>query len=145
MMRAAFLCLLPLALQAAELQRPLQQYDVARVAPAYDGDTVDVEIRDGYNRFVPLRLRLFGIDAPEYWRLDSRAEAIISRDYLRRRLAACPHITITVGSAKDGTVQQDNFGRVLARLFCEDAELGQELIREGLAVPYPPPTTQGER
>lgn len=132
----ALLLLLACVGQAADLRAPLQRYTVVRVHPAYDGDTVDLDLLDGFDRLAPITLRVYGIDTPEYHRLASREAAIVSRDYLRKRLAECEWIEVVVGTAKDGRVQRDSFGRVLGKLLCDQKNLAEEMIELELGERY---------
>lgn len=95
---------------------------IFRVLRVIDGDTFCVRY-DGDVTAV----RIWGIDAPEANTEAGRA----STEALKRliddrdvRLAFC------------GSRKRDNFGRLLARVFVAEAEVGPEMIRTGQARPH---------
>ncbi|GAB6059962.1 thermonuclease family protein [Desulfonatronum parangueonense] len=102
------------------------QADEARVKWVPDGDTIHLE--DGR------RVRLLGIDAPEFGRDNAPDQyyARESRDYLRRLVGSRP---VRLETDDQGP---DRYGRVLAYVFLPDGRMAnQVLVEEGLAFFYP--------
>ena len=89
-----------------------------------DGDTVDI---DG------TRIRLLDIDAPESFRSRCEAELVAglaAKERLRALLETGP-----VSYAPKG---HDRYGRTLAHVYAAGADVGHQLLVEGLALPYEP-------
>ena len=104
----------------------------AWVFDVIDGDTIAVRARIWLGQDVDTRVRLFGIDTPE---LKARCEeeqrlAHAARDFVREKTQS-RRVSLM-------DVRYDKYGRrVLARVVTADGEdLGQALIRRGLARPY---------
>lgn len=102
--------------------------DGVAVVAVVDGDTLEVELRNGEVE----RLRLVGINTPE-------AGECLSERSTRR-------LTALVG---DGPVvlerdvsDRDQYGRLLRHVFVDGHSVGQRLVAEGLALSraYPPDT-----
>lgn len=91
------------------------------VSYVVDGDTVHVRPDDGG---APLSVRVDGIDAPEICQPGGAA----SRDALRRRVLG-RHVAV------QGR-RQDDYGRLLARIFLNDEDLGQWMVAQGQAWSY---------
>ena len=107
----------------------------AEVDGVYDGDTVMVNIDLGFHTWrMGEKLRLHGIDAPEV-RGKTRAEGLLSRDWLRSQVLGK---RILVKTVKAGNRQRGKYGRYIAVLFVvEDGvcvNLNDELVRLGYAV-----------
>jgi endonuclease YncB( thermonuclease family) len=116
---------------------------IAKVIDCYDGDTCTIVFLLG-NVPVKIKLRLNGIDTAELPRRkdgsdrtpEERELAYAARDFLKERvLEQCVYIELK-GWDKWG-------GRVLGYLFCVDKKgrvvgisLNEQLLEEGLAVPY---------
>jgi endonuclease YncB( thermonuclease family) len=97
---------------------------IAGTARAADGDTLTL---DGH------RIRLVGIDTPEMTQVCKRDGAdwhcgAAARSRLAELLRAGPLTCHTQGT--------DKYGRWLARCETADGDLGQRMVREGLAVAY---------
>ncbi len=97
---------------------------IAGAARAADGDTLTL---DGH------RIRLAGIDAPEMMQVCRRDGAdwrcgVAARSRLAELLRAGPVTCRTRGT--------DKYGRWLARCEGEAGDLGERMVREGLAVAY---------
>lgn len=104
----------------------------AKVTAVYDADTITVDVDTGFHNIMGgLKLRLYGIDAPEM-RGPERAEGIISRDWLRDQILGKD---IIFQSYKDGR-GRGKYGRWLAEIYSGDEDevsLNQEMINLGLA------------
>ncbi len=97
-----------------------------RLGYVYDGDTVELKCR-----FENLTARLQGFDAPETKEpgcAEEKAHGALATDRLRGLLKRG-----TVEFRKVGT---DKYDRALIRLTVNGEDVGDTLIREGLAVPY---------
>jgi micrococcal nuclease len=124
-------------------------YKRCLVERVYDGDTITVTIDHGFGLKVDtIELRLYGLNTPEV-KGSSKPQGIISRDWLRERIA--PNATkfsrwgwITDGSLnyidlqtiKVGTKNQakGKYGRYLAVLWHEDGlNVNWQLIDNKLA------------
>jgi len=87
-----------------------------------DGDTIDVRGE---------RIRILNIDAPESFRSRCEAElklALRTKERLAQLLRAGP-----VMIEREG---QDGYRRTLARLSARGRDVGDTLVREGLALPW---------
>ena len=91
-----------------------------RVVAVSDGDSLVVSLsRDQISR--GFRIRLEGIDAPEFGQpYHRRAKWYLS--------GLCRGKEVNVR-----TVDQDRYGRLVARVFVEDRDLSLEMLRAGLA------------
>lgn len=100
----------------------------AVVRSVYDGDTIRVDIDLGFNTWIRnTSLRLYGINTPEI-RGDERDAGLISKAYVEERLPVGKEIVIE--SFKDRT---GKYGRYLATIFYDGANLNEELVEAGLA------------
>jgi micrococcal nuclease len=88
-----------------------------RVETVHDGDTVTCLDAEGR----PLKIRLVGIDAPEYGQPFG--------DAARRALAA----KLAGGLVRVEGTARDQHGRLLGRLWIDDRDLNAELVAEGWA------------
>lgn len=93
----------------------------ATVTRVSDGDTLDI-VPAGERRAI--RVRVFGIDAPE------RGEAFSNLARNRTRVLAFRKAVRVTGQSVDP------YGRLVARVRVGDADLGDNLLREGLACHY---------
>lgn len=110
-------------------QRP-EGIPTGTVTRVIDGDTLDVQYKDGTTR----RIRLLGIDTPEIASTVTRAECFgkNASDYTRQLL-----IGRTVGL--DGDPSQDDvdrFNRQLRYVWLDDRMVNYLLVREGYAREY---------
>jgi len=105
----------------------------ALVKRVVDGDTVDVVVDLGFRLSWEMRVRLTGINAPETYgvKRDSAEYAAGKRatDYLRDRVEGK---WVVIRTEKDRT---GKYGRYLATLYLDGAEVNQELVDKGLAEP----------
>lgn len=104
------------------------EYD-AGVLRVVDGDTVDLCIDLGFDVQISMRVRLYGINAPEM----STPEGKLARLWMVGQLQAMG-MRCTVETVKD---RQEKYGRYLAILKDRAGNsLNQEMIDAGHAVPY---------
>ncbi|MDP7429864.1 MAG: thermonuclease family protein [Alphaproteobacteria bacterium] len=104
----------------------------ARLVAVIDGATIAVEARVWLGQKLTIKVRLQGIDAPE---LKGRCErerslAVRARDLVSQRIGS--------GQVRLADVRSGKFaGRVVARVItAAGADVGQELLAAGLAIPY---------
>jgi micrococcal nuclease len=92
----------------------------ARVVAVHDGDTVSV-LRSDRER---LRIRLQGIDCPElHQAYGRRAKRLTSDLVFGRRVTVVP-------------LEEDAYGRLVARVLLDGEDLSLTLVRQGLAWHY---------
>lgn len=91
----------------------------ARVVYVCDGDTVFVK-----RGFSKIRLRLAGIDAPE-------SEQDFGRESQKK-------LANLIGGKKVRVraLDIDIYGRYVAQIFCDDRDVGLQMLESGLAWPY---------
>jgi len=94
-------------------------FDVLRII---DGDTF-VIMYDGE----PTPVRLWGIDAPEAGEPEGEKATHALRDLMEGK---------TVNILFPAPRKRDNFGRLLCTVYVDGLDVGQELIKAGLAKPY---------
>jgi micrococcal nuclease len=101
-----------------------------------DGDTIEAQVAGGRFSAAARRLvtyRLVGFDTPEtaFAACDEeRVHGERAKARLAELLSSGP-IRIEAGAGRP-----DRYGRGLARLYVADEDVGDVLVREGLAVPY---------
>lgn len=105
---------------------------VSKVISVYDGDTFRANIATlppivGQN----IGIRLFGIDTPELRDKDPLVKELAyqARDYARQRLFNAQVIELV-------NLLRGKYFRIVAQVWVDGADLGQELIDRGLAVAY---------
>lgn len=99
--------------------------EITGAGEASDGDTLDL----GY-----LRIRLWGVDAPELAQTCARADGA---EWDCGRAAAARLKQLMRGAELRCTARdRDQYGRVVARCSARGLDLGQRLIAEGLAWAY---------
>lgn len=111
-----------------------------------DGDTIDVELDQGFGDFKRCRLRLRGINAPELHDKatpgSNRTPGSASLDELAALLAtAGPNglRIVTRRTSKNNTADQaDVYGRYVADVFLVNSGLHVNawMVEQGLAVPF---------
>lgn len=89
------------------------------VTRVVDGDTIDVQLATG-----PIRVRLYGIDAPE----STQAGGAEATAYLAKRIL---HQTVELEP-----YQQDRYDRLIAIVDLGDDDVNELLIQEGHAWAY---------
>lgn len=110
----------------------------ARILRCVDGDTVDVEIDLGFGVELKERLRLDGINTPERGRPNFHE----ATDRLRELCAEAVEVWgLGADRLKVRTRKNDatgKYGRPLVTILdpCGGMSINDQLIREGLAVPY---------
>ena len=87
----------------------------------YDGDTVTARCPSGQ-----VKVRVFGIDAPE---MKQEPWGDRSREVMRGLVPRRDPITLRV-------MDQDRYGRIVAKILVGDRDAGLELVRQGHAVVY---------
>jgi len=87
----------------------------------YDGDTVTARCPSGQ-----VKVRVFGIDAPE---MKQEPWGARSRDVLRGLAPGRDPVRLRV-------MDQDRYGRVVAKVMVGEFDAGLELVRQGQAVVY---------
>lgn len=115
---------LALALVLACVPARAETVDGSRIV-IVDGDTVALPGGE--------RIRLLDIDAPESFRSACEAELVAGLKAKERLRALVAGRAVTV--ERDGT---DRYRRTLARLRTAQGDVGQILLREGLALRYVP-------
>jgi endonuclease YncB( thermonuclease family) len=113
----AFLsCLMCLGAAAAAADVPRLQGTVVGIA---DGDTVDLRLDSGM-----VRVRLHGVDAPEHDQpFGKAARRELSRLVYLRRVEVEP-------------IEQDQYDRLVGRLWLGEMDVNAELLRRGAAWVY---------
>jgi micrococcal nuclease len=107
-------------------------YKIAKVNRVVDGDTIDITIDLGFSIHYDVRVRMYGINAPE-----SRTRDLEEK---KRGLAAKARLVqllhdgeLTIKTSKDGT---GKYGRLLGEIYSGDININQQLIEEGHGTPY---------
>jgi len=106
----------------------------AKVIKIYDADTITVHVQLGFNTYQVATLRLYGINGPEM-RGEEKPQGIISRDWLRKKILGKDIIIQTIAK-KNGMDKKGKFGRWLAVVWLDGVNLNQQMLDEGLAVPF---------
>lgn len=105
---------------------------VSEVTSIYDGDTFRCNI-SGYPPIIGERIavRINGIDTPELRDNHPRVKALArkSKQYTVQRLREGRHIVLR-------NMQRGKYFRIVADVYVDGGNLGQELIVRGLAKPY---------
>jgi endonuclease YncB( thermonuclease family) len=91
-----------------------------KISAVHDGDTVDASCDTGR-----LKVRVFGIDAPE---IGQKPWGDNARTYLK---ALVPD-----GKVRVQVIDTDRYGRSVARLYNGEQDLGLTMVRQGWAVMY---------
>lgn len=98
----------------------------------YDGDTFKVRIPSVHPLLgEEISIRITGIDAPEI-----RAEKACERQAAFRAQEALHDLLQRGGEITLKEVNRDKYFRVLAHVEVDGKDIGREMIRQGLAVPY---------
>lgn len=103
----------------------LQEVFTGQVVLISDGDTITVALDPETTRNQKVKIRLFGIDAPEK-KQDHYLEAKNKLQTMLRNQ-----------TVKVETYDTDQYGRVVGRVFLGDKAVDLSLISEGLAWVYP--------
>ena len=102
----------------------------AEVLSVYDGDTVTLRVDMGLETERKIKIRLYGLNAPEVRGAD-KAIGLSVRDWLRDVLPV--QSSVYIRTFKDRT---EKYGRYLARIWVGDLCVNDELIRMGHAKVY---------
>ncbi len=102
-----------------------------KVVEVYDGDTITIEVDLGFYTKVTEKFRLMYINAPEI-RGEQKPQGLISKQWLVDKVL---NKNIIVKTTKD---RKEKYGRYLAEIFLlnDTISLNQQMINEGLAIPY---------
>jgi len=98
----------------------------AKIVAVYDGDTVTAEVDFGCNLMMTMRLRLYGINAPEM-RGPEKEKGKVSRDWLRKEILKKD---VIIETYKD---KKGKYGRWLAVIWKDDVNINYKLVGMGLA------------
>ncbi len=93
-----------------------------------DGDTVDCVVDLGFRVKLSMRVRLWGINAPER----GTPEAVTASSYLRYRVIKKPLMVQTLMD------KEDKYGRMLGIFFenGDERSVNQKMLDDKQAVPY---------
>ena len=105
-----------LGLTLAAEPKPVLSGTVTRVV---DGDTIIVQLQTG-----PIRVRLYGIDAPE----STQAEGREATAYLVKRIA---HQSVELEP-----YSQDRYNRMVAIIYLGDEDIDETMVQQGFAWAY---------
>ena len=112
----------------------------AKLLKVIDGDTVDLMVDLGFHIHHKIRVRLYGVNAPESRTKDlaEKELGLKAKKYTEEWLTN--HKWVFVNTIPD---KNDKYGRVLARIFSSDkiedsttACLNTDIIQSGLAREY---------
>lgn len=105
---------------------------VERITSIYDGDTFRADIAGWHplaGERVPIRIN--GIDAPELRaRCDNeKRQARAAKQWLAERLRSADVIELR-------HMERGKYFRIVADVYADGADVGREMMEQGLAVPY---------
>lgn len=104
----------------------------AKVRSIYDGDTIRVDLDLGFGVWLRNQsLRLANIDTPEIRGVE-RPQGLISKAWVVERIPAGTDIIVQTFKDKTG-----KYGRWLAVIWHDGVNLNDEMVKLGLAEPYP--------
>ncbi len=100
-----------------------------------DGDTLDVRVALGYDVFVKLRIRLYGVDTPEKYGVKKGSEEYEAG--VRASLFTSTWVKDNAGNIEVcGNHGTGKYGRWILELCAGEESLGTQLIESGNAEPY---------
>jgi micrococcal nuclease len=99
----------------------------AKIISVYDGDTVTAVIDLGFETTKKIKIRLYGINAPEI-RGKQRPEGLKSRDYLRSLVL---DKDVIIQTLKD---KKGKYGRYIGIIHLGDENVNELLVESGHAV-----------
>jgi len=103
-----------------------------KVIKVYDGDTITIASKLPYENSLIYRfsVRIKGIDCPEIRtnNLDEKEIALIAKNFVQDK---CLNKIVELKN-----LSTEKYGRILADVFVEDINIGNELIKNKLSVPY---------
>jgi len=101
----------------------------AYISEVYDGDTCTATVDLGMRVSMEIRIRLYGINAPEL-RGNEKGNGVRSREYLRNLILGK---NVIIKTYKDKT---EKFGRWLAEIFVDNVNVNNLMVEDGYAVRY---------
>lgn len=103
-------------------------YENVNITKVIDGDTVEAMVDLGFDVWKVMKLRLYGIDAPELKddNLEIRQKAYDSKDYLEK--------LILNKNVKIESFGPDKYGRTLATIYDGDCSINDLMIKNNMAV-----------
>ena len=110
----------------------LNALSVKRVTRVYDGDTITVDLSCRTKIFCKnIGIRIRGIDTPEIRdkRPHIKKKAYKARDYVRNRIKSAKHMELR-------NLSRGKYFRVIAEVWLDGYNLGEEMIDKGLAKAY---------
>ena len=124
-------------MMACAIGLSVSQTSIAADSPFDISGTVNVtRISDGDSlRSGSLRIRLFGIDAPEIKQICHNASSIKwpcgvnARDRLSELVSTAAHLECRLRDT-------DRYGRLVMQCFANQKDIGKTLVEEGMAVAY---------
>lgn len=102
-------------------------FDRVKVRRVIDGDTVDVTVDCGFAVFADVRLRLFGINAPEVKGL-TKAAGLAAANQLRQLIPVGTDVRIETQKCTE------KYGRWVAKIYRGEACVNDRMIVDGFAV-----------
>jgi micrococcal nuclease len=101
----------------------------AYIKEVFDGDTCTATVDLGMRVSMDIKIRLYGINAPEM-RGGDKGNGVRSREYLRNLILGKD---VIIKTYKDKT---EKFGRWLAEIFVDDQNVNQVMVQDGYAKKY---------
>jgi len=104
----------------------------ARLVRVIDGDTVEVDVDLWPGLVQRIHVRLDGVNTPEKHGASAceKAAGLRATEFTQKLLGKARRLILT-------GVRPDKYGgRVLGRILADDKDLGEALLRAGLAKPY---------
>jgi micrococcal nuclease len=107
----------------------------ADVTDVYDGDSITATVDLGFSVWLHgEKFRLHGIDAPEMTG-DERAAGEKARDFLRSKILG-KRVFIQSLRDKNDNEKNEKYGRYLAIIWLDGANMNELMIKEGFAEVY---------
>jgi len=107
----------------------------AKCVRVIDGDTLQLSILLGFNVSVEEKVRILGINTSEIYGVKKGSEeynkGMVSKARVEE-LVLNKELTVVTHKDKKG-----KYGRYLAEVYVDEQSIGDILIKEGLAKPYP--------
>jgi micrococcal nuclease len=109
----------------------------AKVLDVVDGDTLDVSIDLGFDISTKIRVRLYGVNAPESRTTDlvEKVAGLASKDFVKSWVNGC-NSNVVITTIKD---EKEKYGRLLANVYYSSDHavcLNSELVANGFAKVY---------
>ena len=101
----------------------------ATITSVFDGDTCTATVDLGMRVSMNIKIRLYGINAPEM-RGGDKGNGVRSREYLRNLILGKD---VIIKTYKDKT---EKFGRWLAEIFVDNQSVNNIMVEDGYAVRY---------